>query len=68
MSSWLKFADSNSTTLFEDQKHYNNNDTENNAESSQHQTSVEPNTNPTENTQQRPLQIHDSSYSQIFAQ
>ena len=30
--------------------------------------SVELNTNPTENTQQNPLQIRQSSYSEIFAE
>ena len=40
--------------------------TENNAESFQGKTSVEPNTNPTDNRKQNLPQIPDSSYSETF--
>ena len=44
----------------------NSNHTENNTESLQGETSVEPNTNPTDKTQQSPLPIPESSYSELF--
>ena len=45
-----------------------NNETEKITEFPQDQTSVEPNINPTGNTQQNPLQIPDSSYFKLFTE
>ena len=44
----------------------NNNKTESKTDSPPHQTSEEPNTNPTENTRHSPVQISKISYSEIF--
>ena len=53
-------------TLSENEHKNNNNHTYNSTESLQGETSVELNTNRTDNTQKNVLQIPESSYSEIF--
>ena len=65
MSTRHKTVFSNSKTPSED-KVFDNNQTGENTESLQNQTPVEPNTNPTEKTQQKLLKIHDFSYPDVF--
>ena len=59
-------ASSHSTTPSENKIDDNNDHSENNTEPLQVETTLEPNTNPTDNTQKNPLQIPESSYSEIF--
>ena len=61
-------AKSHSYTPYEKQTDDNSNPTENNTESLQDETSVEQSTNPTNNTLQKPLQIPESSYSEIYTE
>ena len=58
-------ANSHSSTPFENENDDNQKHTENNTDSIQGETSVEPNTDPTDNTRQNPPQIPDTSYSEI---
>ena len=59
-------AKSYSNTPSENENDDNNYHTQSNNESLQGETSVEPNTNPIDYTKQNPLQIPESSYSEIF--
>ena len=59
-------ACSHSNTASQNENNNNNDRTENNTESLQGEISVEPNTNPTDNAQQNPLQIPEIFYSEIF--
>ena len=64
ISSRLKTVNSQSSTLSENEYDDNIKQIENITGSSQSETSVEPNTNPTENTEKNPLQIPESSSSE----
>ena len=59
-------ANFHSILLFKNETDDDNNHTENNIEFLEGETSVEPKTNPTENTQQNLMQIPNSSHSEIF--
>ena len=61
-----RIATSHSNTPSENEKEDNKNHTENNTESFQGEKSLEPITNQTDNTQQNPLHISESSYSEIL--
>ena len=58
----------NSNAPFETENDNNNNRTENNTETTQYQSSVEPNTNPSENTERNTFQIQDSPHPNIFTE
>ena len=66
MSSRHRPVDSNLNTPSEKESDDINNETETITQSPQGDTSVEQNTNPTETTQQNPLQIQEHSFSNIF--
>ena len=66
MSSRHRTVDSHSTTSSKKRNDNNNNETENIPNSPGDQTSVDSNTNPTENTKQNLLQISESFYSEMF--
>ena len=66
LSNGLETAFSTSNTAPEDKIYDTTKQIENITESPEDQTSGEPKTDPTENTQQNPLQIHDSFYSETW--
>ena len=66
ISSRHETAFSTSRTASEAENYGNNKQIEFIAEFPPDQTSVEANTNPIEIRQQKPLQVHDSSYSEKF--
>ena len=68
MSSRFETGNPNSNTSSENQNYDENNLTEIDNEFPQDQTFVEPIKNPFENTNQKPLQNHDSSYSKLFTE
>ena len=65
---WHQTIISKSNPPSEDEKKDTINQFENSSESTQYQTTFEPNINPIEITQQNQLQIHGSFYSDIFTE
>ena len=66
MSNRQKTVDSHSNTPSENETDDNNNYVENNTDSLQGETSEDRKTIPTDNTQQNPQQILETSYTEIF--
>ena len=68
MSIRQRTVNSISNVPLQDENLDNTHQTENSTESTRNETSVEPNTNSTENTQQKALKISEFSYSEIFTE